>query len=178
MHLKWLYLVSLWHGGVHVWSLRRGVTGYSAEEGESRPRASFFGHNYAFVLLNKSFKINTHCFRDVLVFDDEMLIATRCKRACSIARHTVTVKHGHSQWLLHVYTKKERTLVVWFIFWAAAAVVMCFVWMYLHFPFLIFAYYVCQLCFCLSVSLVGKFTLSARETFTVSNWKRVCVLNC
>lgn len=44
-----------------------------------------------------------------------------------------------------------------------------FVWMYLHFPFLIFAYYVCQLCFCLSVSLVGKFTLSARETFTVSN---------
>lgn len=96
-----------------MWSLRRGVTGYSAEEGESRPRAIFFGRNYAFVLLNKSFKINTRCFRDVLVFDD-MLIATRCKRPCSIAN--VTVKHGHSQCLLHVYTKKERTLVVWFIF--------------------------------------------------------------
>lgn len=50
-----------------------------------------------------------------------------------------------------------------------AAVVMCFVWMYLHFPCLIFAYYVCQLCFCLPVSLVGIITLSARETFTVSN---------
>lgn len=89
-----------------MWSLRRGVTGYSAEEGESRPRASFYGRNYAFVLLNKSFKINTRCFRDVLVFDDEMLIATHCKRACFIARH-VTVKHGHSQCLLHVYTKKK-----------------------------------------------------------------------
>lgn len=154
---------------MHVWSLRRGVTGYSAEEGDSRPRASFFGRNYAFVLLNKSFKINTRCFCDVLVFDDEMLIATRCKRACSITRH-VTVKHGHSQCLLHVYTKKERTLVVWFIFFEQpAAVVMCFVWMYLHFPCLIFAYYVCQLCFCLPVSLVGIITLSARETFTVSN---------
>lgn len=92
-----------------MWSLRRGVTGYSAEEGESRPRASFFGHNYAFVLLNKSFKINTRCFRDVLVFDDEMLIATRCKRACSIARHTVTVKHGHSHGFC-TFTQKKKGL--------------------------------------------------------------------
>lgn len=152
---------------MHVWSLRRGVTGYSTEEGESRPRASFYGRNYAFVLLNKSFKINTRCFCDVLVFDDEMFIATRCKRACSIARH-VTVKHGHSQCLLHVYTKKRKDFgrLVHFLSSSSCSDVLRLD------VFAFFFSYFCLLCLStvfLSVCLVGKFKLSAHKTFTVSN---------
>lgn len=154
----------LWHGGVHVWSLRPGVTLHAG--GNRRvfctglllnPPSFMAASNQLFLLLDKSFIIdNTCCFCGVIVLD-EMWISTNGPKSPFDHQTRIIVKHEHLQASCFcTFTQMDLSG-----FGSAAAVVM---WNTLcGCIFLIHACYVCQLYVCMSHELAYLHTSAHRN---------------
>lgn len=154
MHLNWLYLVSLWHGGVHVWSLKWGVIcrwGGVAEsvlyrvfsEPPSLPSFMAASKQLFYSLIRALSLTRAASVMYFCAWQRDADLHTLLRSLFDHPARYCKARTSPSVMFLHVY--KKVALVQLLSSSSSCSDVKCFVWMYLHF-FLIHACYVCQLC--------------------------------